>query len=72
MSKVIVTLGNSPADCSLEIDGKKVENVTEIAAAVDIEHGPRVTYVTTTVTPLGPAEEINTIDFSPVMEEENA
>ena len=44
MPKVVVTLGNTPAECSLEIDGKKIPNTVRIEASVDIDDGPIVIY----------------------------
>ena len=41
-----LTLGNSPAECSLTIDGKKIENIISIVANVTVEDGPYLSYVT--------------------------
>lgn len=44
MKKVVVTLSETPAGCSLEIDGKKITNAVRIEASVDIDTGPEVSY----------------------------
>jgi hypothetical protein len=44
MPRVVVVLGNTPAECSLEIDGKKIPNAVRIEASVDIDDGPVACY----------------------------
>ena len=68
MSKVVLTLGNTPADCSLRVDGEKIENVTSISATVDVENGPVVSYRTTEDSDVGPVEEIHDVEFKVVTE----
>lgn len=63
--KVVLTLGNTPAECGLEIDGKKIPNAVEVKASVDIEEGPKCTYVTT----IAGHETVHEVDFKPVVED---
>ena len=68
MSKVIITLGNTPADCKLEVDGVTIDNAVSINASVDIDSGPGVSYTTVTDGPDGITEEINNVEFDAVID----
>lgn len=64
--KVILELGDTPAACSLYVNGKQIQNVVEVNASVDIETGPQVQYLTTN----GSCEEIHDVEFNTVIEDE--
>lgn len=64
--KVILELGDTPAACSLYVNGKQIQNVVEVSASVDIENGPKVQYHTTD----GVGEEIHDVEFNTVIEDE--
>jgi len=64
--KVEITLGDTPADCKLYIDGKLITNCVEFLASVDMESGPKVKYFTTN----GTSEEMHEVDFNPIIEDE--
>tara|TARA_Y100000310_G_C20661046_1_gene804817 strand:+ start:180 stop:419 length:240 start_codon:yes stop_codon:yes gene_type:complete len=64
MSKVVITLGDSPADCSIEVDGLPVQGVTNISASVDLENGPQVSYALQN-------EIVEHVEFNPVIDEES-
>lgn len=64
--KVILELGDTPAACSLYVNGKQIQNVVEVSASVDIENGPKVQYHTTD----GVGEEIHDVEFNAVIEDE--
>ena len=68
MSKVVLTLGDTPAECSITIDGKKVDNAVAFKASVDIENGPSVSYSTMDVSNMGPTVEVHDVEFKPIME----
>ncbi len=59
--KVLIGLGNTPAECFLEVDGKKVANVTSLEASVSIEDGPSVEYTT--------IDDTHEIHFDPVIKD---
>ena len=46
MSKVVITLGDKPADCTISVDGKLIQNVLSIDAFCDSDKGPSVRYMT--------------------------
>lgn len=46
MAKVIIILGDEPKDCTIEINGKKVDNCISLNASCDIDLGPKVEYDT--------------------------
>ena len=66
MSKVILTIGDTPADCSVVIDGVKREDVIAVTASVDTEDGPFVEL--TTINQAIGSVEMEQVDFKPVTE----
>lgn len=68
MSKCVLTLGNTPAECLLEIDGQPMKNVTSVVASVDMENGAALTYRVTTEIDDCITEEVYDVDFNIVKE----
>ena len=66
MVKVLITLGDKPSDCKLEVNGNVIQGVTNIKAAVSMERGPEVVYTCVE----GGSDKIVHIDFDPVIQED--
>ena len=67
--KTVIVLGNSPSECSLEVDGKIIKNVSNIEAMVNMDHGPRLIYHTMVDSEEGPVEEVHEISFETITKE---
>ncbi len=63
----VIKIGKNPAECSITIDGKFIQNVVEIKLAIDVEYGPFLQYTTTVG---GVKEDIHAVDFDIIVEDE--
>ena len=66
MARVVITLDETPANCSLVINGNKIPNVTNIEAAVSLERGPEVSFTCIE----GGVDKFVSVHFTPVINED--
>lgn len=63
--KVVIEFGATPKDCLVLVDGKKIQNVTDVEASITIEDGPQVSL---TLVKDDLTSEVCDIDFDTVIE----
>ncbi len=68
MSKVIITLGDKPSDCSVNVDGVMLTNAIGVEASVSIDNLP---FARITTIDVNGEVDIQDVEFTPVVESNN-
>lgn len=67
MAKVVITMGDTPADCSVVVNGAKLDNIVGIEASVTIDTPPAVRL--TTINRVDHSIDVKDIEFTPSIDE---